>query len=231
MNLNNRVLKIACLTVLMIGSGLRAMGVKRERELALELISAASYGDKRQVVELLGNGAAVNAQNHLGDTALIMAARDGNIDVCKSLLASGADTNIRNNEGMTALLMAATYGDYAMTKLFIDNGADIYAENKGYTPLMGAADFDQKKICELLIREMVLPKNQVDSVVTFIGTLQRRPESVPGALNLNGDIRRVLAQTQFNDIKQQNKPKAREQVMRVRDEGKRNELLNYLNNL
>lgn len=49
---------------------------------------------------------ALNAQDYLGNTALIYAASLGDLDVVKALLAKGADLSIKNNKGETAFIVA-----------------------------------------------------------------------------------------------------------------------------
>jgi uncharacterized protein len=51
----------------------------------------------------LEGGAAVDAQNSVGNTALIVATRDGHTDVCKLLLQAGADAGLHNQDRIDAL--------------------------------------------------------------------------------------------------------------------------------
>jgi len=59
---------------------------------ALDLIIAANYDDAATVQALLAEGVDVNTRNKLGQTALMMASRDGHLDVVQALLAKGADS-------------------------------------------------------------------------------------------------------------------------------------------
>lgn len=72
---------------------------------------------------LLNKGANVNAKNDNGDTALISAARNGNIAIVKLLLAKGADINIQDNHSFTALTAAAANGQLAIDILLRQAGA------------------------------------------------------------------------------------------------------------
>jgi len=145
---NNRVLKIACLTVLMMGS---AVAMDVERDLDSLLIRAAKTGSRRQVEQFLKEGAMVNAKDEEGNTALMMAVRDRNIHVCKLLIDNGADMNVSNNQGKTALLIVIPSGDYRICKLLIDNGADVNASDKDGSSALMMAVFFSLKICELLV--------------------------------------------------------------------------------
>ena len=51
----------------------------------------------------LDGGASVNAQNNVGNTALIVATREGHTEVCKALIKAGANTRLRNQERHDAL--------------------------------------------------------------------------------------------------------------------------------
>ena len=55
---------------------------------------------------LLQTGAEVNAVDNNGETALMRAARYGNIDSIRALLAAGAEVNAINHAGETALIKA-----------------------------------------------------------------------------------------------------------------------------
>jgi len=45
----------------------------------------------------------VNAQNNAGNTALIVATREGHAEVCKALVKAGANMSLRNQERHDAL--------------------------------------------------------------------------------------------------------------------------------
>lgn len=82
---------------------------------------------------LLAQGADVNAVKN-GEPLLIMAARNGHIQVMKLLLNRGADVNARDDRGRTALMVAAGLSDPGMVRLLLSKGADVSARgNDGYT--------------------------------------------------------------------------------------------------
>lgn len=64
---------------------------------------AAERGDLEAVQTLLAGGAAVNASDHTGWTALHLAASGGHLEVVKALLARGADPRLKHEHGRTAL--------------------------------------------------------------------------------------------------------------------------------
>ena len=83
---------------------------------------------------LVGNGGG-------GLTALIFAAREGDIDSAKALVDGGARINQTTEYGWTPLLTAVNNRNYALAKMLIDRGADVNMPNKGgWTPLYLATD-------------------------------------------------------------------------------------------
>jgi len=100
----------------------------------------------RTTTELITRyGADVNARNQLGETPLIMAARNGHIEKIKVLLDHGADINSQGSEdGKTALIWAAHMNDADMTKLLLDKGANPNLKDRdGYTARTGAIQIDE----------------------------------------------------------------------------------------
>ncbi|HYS26986.1 MAG TPA: ankyrin repeat domain-containing protein, partial [Vicinamibacterales bacterium] len=76
-----------------------------------------------------------------GLTALVFAAREGDIESAKALLDGGAKVNQTTEYGWTPLLTAINNRNYALAQLLIDRGADVNMPNKGgWTPLYLATD-------------------------------------------------------------------------------------------
>jgi len=87
------------------------------------LMYAALYGTVESCKLLLNEGAAVNARNTAGATALMYAVDD--VAKTKLLLERGADPNLRSGEGRTALMIAvANSGSFPIVKLLLERGAD-----------------------------------------------------------------------------------------------------------
>ena len=75
---------------------------------------------------LLANGADPNIANKNGDTALIKATDNNNVDAVDSLLKDGVhsvDVNAKNNSGCGALSKAARNGNNKITGMLIAKGA------------------------------------------------------------------------------------------------------------
>lgn len=75
-----------------------------------------------------------------GNTPLMIAARDGDVEGVKHLLAVGANVNAANNYGVTALMRSAGKGNEEIVSILINAGASVNAVQKsGVTVLMDAA--------------------------------------------------------------------------------------------
>jgi ankyrin repeat protein len=76
-----------------------------------------------------------------GLTALVFAAREGDIESARALLDAKADVNQTTEYGWTPLLTAVNNRNYRLAQLLIERGADVNRANKGgWTPLYLATD-------------------------------------------------------------------------------------------
>jgi ankyrin repeat protein len=93
----------------------------------------------------------LNAQNLLGETPLMLAAINNQLELAKVLIERGADVN---KPGWTPLHYAATRGHREMMRLLIENDAYIDSESEnGTTPLMMAA-FSKSPLAVKLLLEV-----------------------------------------------------------------------------
>ena len=93
----------------------------------------------------------LNAQNQSGETPLMLAAINNQLDLAKVLIERGADIN---KPGWTPLHYAATRGHRDMIRLLLDNDAYIDSESaNGTTPLMLAAYSAPPLAVKLLLEE------------------------------------------------------------------------------
>jgi ankyrin repeat protein len=86
------------------------------------------------VAGLVGSGGG-------GLTALVFAAREGDLQSAKVLVEAGADVNQSTDYGWTPLLTATNNRHYKLAEYLIEHGADVNRANKGkWTPLYLATD-------------------------------------------------------------------------------------------
>jgi ankyrin repeat protein len=86
------------------------------------------------VAGLVGSGGG-------GLTALVMAAREGDLESAKALVEAGADVNLTTEYGWTPLLTAVNNRNYKLAAYLLERGADPNLANKGgWTPLYLATD-------------------------------------------------------------------------------------------
>ena len=113
------------------------------------LVIAARAGSVGVVDLLLGTRVNVNAKTSFGDTALMMAALGGRLEIARKLRARGADVN---QPGWTALIYAATGGHDEVVRYLLAEGAEIDALSpNGTTALMMAVREGKRSTVELLI--------------------------------------------------------------------------------
>ncbi len=93
----------------------------------------------------------LNAQNNAGETPLMLAAINNQLELARVLVERGADVN---KPGWTPLHYAATRGHREMMRLLLDNDAYIDSEAaNGSTPLMMAAYSAPPLAVKLLLEE------------------------------------------------------------------------------
>ena len=87
-----------------------------------------------------------------GDTAFLIAAIYGHLEVCKFLIESGANLEATGNNGWTALIWAGRYGYLEVCKFLVGIGANLKAISNCETALMVAAGYGQLEVCKFLIQ-------------------------------------------------------------------------------
>ncbi|MEU4745686.1 ankyrin repeat domain-containing protein, partial [Actinosynnema sp. NPDC023658] len=120
-----------------------------ERRIAEQrLMAATAAGDAREVARLLADGAQVDARfpvrNGFNDlhTPLLVATRDGHLEIVRELLRAGADVNATEPTFGACPLHKAVYNGHAdITALLVAAPGvdlDFQGATNGYTPLHDA---------------------------------------------------------------------------------------------
>ena len=81
----------------------------------------------------------INKQNNEGNTQLMLAIENGEIEVAKLLISKNANINIFNNDKQNALMIACGKGYYDIVELLVNNNANLfYVDNFGNNAFMYA---------------------------------------------------------------------------------------------
>ncbi len=89
------------------------------------LIAATLAGDHSRVEALLDAGAPVDAVDEADNTPLILAARDGRLDIAALLIGRGARIDWQDDEKVTPLIIAAFRDHHAIVELLLAHGAAV----------------------------------------------------------------------------------------------------------
>jgi ankyrin repeat protein len=119
----------------------------------------------------------VNAQNNFGETPLMLAAINNQLDLAQVLIGRGADVN---KPGWTPLHYAATRGHREMMRLLLNNDAYLDSEAAdGTTPLMMAAFSASPLAVKLLLEEGADPalRNHANASALDIALSKDRQQS------------------------------------------------------
>jgi ankyrin repeat protein len=122
-------------------------------QMLLEGVQRKAGGKERMMVDV--NAPGINS----GDTALIQAARVGNVTAVRVLVKDyKADVDRTNKEGATPLIVAAQAGHATIVRALVKEfGADVDKAilSTGVTALMLGAKYGQKKVVKMLVEEGV----------------------------------------------------------------------------
>ena len=118
--------------------------------------NAIESRDIATINSLLESGTDVNAQDEYGQTALIIATDNDDIEIVKILLeGTNTDVNAKDKYEQTALMIATDNGDIEIVKMLLENpNIDVNAKDEnGQTALMIAAQSGNTEIFKLLHTE------------------------------------------------------------------------------
>lgn len=121
---------------------------------ATPLWLACTNGSPSMIALLLKAGADPNTALSDGETALMTAARTGNVDAVNVLLAHGAAVGGKEaSRGQTALMWAAAEGHLAVVQRLLEADADVRARStSGFTALVFATREGRIDIARALLK-------------------------------------------------------------------------------
>ena len=106
-----------------------------------QFISSAEAGDTEQVLQLLQEGADINATDKKGRTAVMAATYQNEVETVKALIQEGANINIQDNHLDNVILNSGANGNLEIVRLAIEAGADMTITNRfGGTGLIPASE-------------------------------------------------------------------------------------------
>lgn len=117
-----------------------------------DFVLAAANDRADRVKSMLERGVDPNVVNVNGDTALVAAAREGNVATVDVLLAARAPVDTRTRFGDTAISLAALAGHLPIVKKLRDAGAKLDVP-KTWTPLIYAATGGHDGVIRYLLAE------------------------------------------------------------------------------
>jgi ankyrin repeat protein len=175
----------------------RAQSPNLQDQLEQVLRLAALDGQIERVRASLDQGAAPDAIDPDGRTALMMAAYNGHTETVKMLLDCGARVDATDRVGRTALMYAASGPFAATVQLLITREAEpnIRDTEEGFTALMFAAAEGQVEVIKVLLShgaDVTIKDNDGDRALDFAvknghkiaaGLLKKEAELKPDSKN------------------------------------------------
>ena len=129
------------------------------------IIQAAERGDTPAVLQLLQQGADINARDERGRTPVLAATHGNRVDTVRALIRAGADINLQDNLKDNVFLYAGAEGLLDILKLAIDARANTKITNRfGGTALIPAAERGHVEIVTELIQRTDVDINHVNNL-------------------------------------------------------------------
>jgi ankyrin repeat protein len=92
---------------------------------------AAKRGDSVSLADQIAAGADVDALDRFGQSALMLAAQRGHLEVVRVLIRSGADLDKTAKYGMSAAMLAAVNRHDSVARALAEAGADLRIRGSG----------------------------------------------------------------------------------------------------
>lgn len=111
-----------------------AANYERGLRLGSQLLDSSGRGNISSMVELITTGANLEVRDIFGQTPLMRAVRNDQLDAVNALLEAGANPNHIDNNGHTALMLAVQKKDLKMAEILLKAGADVNVRAREGSP-------------------------------------------------------------------------------------------------
>ncbi len=150
---------------------------------ATALHLAAYFGLTQLVTDLLRNAPNIDAQDSLGNTAMMYAAVEGHYAILVQLIEAGASAKIADHNGSNVLHKAALQGRTDVVKILLTSAdLDVNAcdpSQGSRNPLMLAAIYGYMGVVEILLkRDDLLPSLRADRTALMFAATEDQLEIV-----------------------------------------------------
>jgi ankyrin repeat protein len=103
---------------------------------------AVTHGDVESARRLLQAGQDIDARDHHGQTALMLAAHHGHQALLELLLENGADLNVTAKYHLSALMLAVVAGHTGIARRLVQAGANRDIRGTGAPGFAGKTAYD-----------------------------------------------------------------------------------------
>lgn len=114
-----------------------------------DILRAANLNDTTTVVDLLRRGMDVNTADSQGNTLMMIAVREKNLELVRFLLENRANSQRRNRYGDTAMMVAALQGSEDIVRLMLEK--KVNPNQTDWNALHYAAFENRDKVVALLL--------------------------------------------------------------------------------
>lgn len=103
---------------------------------------AIKDADLKEIRELIVGGADIDAKDRYGQTAIMLAARDGRPEIVELLIQHGAALNVTAKHNLSALMLAVVNRHVEVARLLARAGADLTIRGTGAPGFAGKTAHD-----------------------------------------------------------------------------------------
>ncbi|MGH6934184.1 MAG: ankyrin repeat domain-containing protein [Dongiaceae bacterium] len=129
-----------------------------------QLIAAAGAGDTARVEALLGQGAAIDARDERGRTAVMAATHGNHVAVVTALVRAGADVDIRDDRLDNPFLYAGAEGLLEILRVVAPHANTRIVNRYGGIAIIPAAERGHVEVMRFLLEHTGSNVNHVNNL-------------------------------------------------------------------